>query len=321
MRPQDVCPVLSRACARSWLPRSWRSRNWLRRSRSPRSCRAIMEAQQNPMTIVKYQDDPDVKMVRAVLHPKLPTQGLGHCAELSLANARSCFAPYMCLRHPHKSPEPIYSVANRLSSRRHMSCVTLLAQNAYCWLLGEKHRSPCVRIRKCMLATLLADLIGSTRSLRQPLVLPVVHCKVWARLLLRRYWRESQAYYLRVKSLCHRKTLHLTWFEGWLDFCQHLLFTCSLARGSLMGLISSNARALLDSASSACSQGPLAAACGSLSSQPPVHACLLVACSSRAFARLCPSAQVARCSVRSDVHDSFLSHRVGFGAGPGQGLC
>lgn len=34
----------------------------------PKVMQAIMEAQQNPMAIMKYQDDPDVKMVRPALN-------------------------------------------------------------------------------------------------------------------------------------------------------------------------------------------------------------------------------------------------------------
>ena len=38
----------------------------------PKVMQAIMEAQQDPMAMLKYQDDPDVKMVRAALSDNNP---------------------------------------------------------------------------------------------------------------------------------------------------------------------------------------------------------------------------------------------------------
>lgn len=60
----------------------------------PKVMQAIMEAQQDPMAMLKYQDDPDVKMVRTM--PK--TLGLSpqHCKQTLLVVDRSLLLLPVC---------------------------------------------------------------------------------------------------------------------------------------------------------------------------------------------------------------------------------
>ena len=55
----------------------------------PKVMQAILEAQQDPMAMLKYQDDPDVKMVRTVLNGQNPRAVSQRCKQTLLVVDRS----------------------------------------------------------------------------------------------------------------------------------------------------------------------------------------------------------------------------------------